>query len=187
MTEQSRPPALEARISEVKQSLEQQEEKLSRCFDEVARATRTLEEEQAKQAAWEQELGELRRQLAEAAEQSRQAAELAPQAGGGKETDAEKLQRHAKLVQESDLFDAEWYLAAYPDVRQAEQYSKAPHEHYLRHGGFEGRNPCPEFDSAYYLKTYPDVAEAGTNPLVHYLLHGRNEGRRIFPPFEDDE
>lgn len=182
MTEQSRPQAaLEARIGDVEQSLKQQGNVLARCFEEVARATRTLEEEQAKQAALEQQLSDLRQELAEVTAQQAE-----PQPVDVTEQE-EKMQRHSQLIQESDLFDAEWYLAAYPDVRQAEQYSKAPHMHYLHHGGFEGRNPCPEFDSAYYLKQYPDVAEAGTNPLVHYLQHGRHEGRRIFPPFEGEE
>lgn len=185
MTEQSRPQAaLEARIREVEQGLAQQEDTLSRCFDEVARATRALEEEQAKKAAWEQELGELRQALAEAAEKARQEAEQASQRSAGEEVNAEKGQQHSQLLRDSDLFDAEWYLTVYPDVRADEGFAQAPHEHYLCHGGFEGRNPCPEFDSAYYLEQYPDVSEVGMNPLVHYLLHGRAEGRRIFPPFE---
>lgn len=174
---------LEREVKEVEQQLVSHEQAVAKHFDEVARATRALEEEQAKKSGLEQQLKALQDKLSE--EKPRQEA---PEGAEPKGEDAqEKLERHSQLVRDSDLFDAQWYLAAYPDVAKAAGYSQAPHEHYLRHGGFEGRNPCPEFDSAYYLKQSPDVAEAGTNPLVHYLQHGRKEGRRIHPAAEEKE
>lgn len=178
-SEQTPQQPLEVRIRDVEQGLEESEKNLAQYLEEVARATRVLEEEQAHKAALEQQLSELRTALAEAEAQAQ------PPAGALEPQEQEEaLRRNSELLRDSDLFDAEWYLATYPDVRADEGFAQAPHEHYLRHGGFEGRNPCPEFESAYYLEQYPDVAEAGMNPLVHYLLHGRQEGRRIFPPLE---
>ena len=78
------------------------------------------------------------------------------------------------LLRSSSLFDATWYLETYPDVA-ASGIDAA--EHYLEFGGFEQRDPGPDFDSGGYMSRYPDVAEARMNPLLHYLLHGRAEGR----------
>lgn len=81
------------------------------------------------------------------------------------------------------LFDADWYLEAYPDVRAEGQ---EPFYHYLNHGYLESRNPGPSFDTDFYRERYPDVAASGVNPLVHYLQSGRAEGRapnvRMLPP-----
>lgn len=74
----------------------------------------------------------------------------------------------------SDLFDAEEYLALYPDVSAL---GLDPAEHYLRVGAQLLRNPGPGFDTAYYLANNGDVAQSGWNPLLHYLAHGRFEGR----------
>jgi len=79
-----------------------------------------------------------------------------------------------RLLRSSGLFDEAWYLDHNPDVAQAKV---DPLLHYLRFGGFEGRDPGPNFSSAWYLDTYEDVKKAGLNPLVHYLKHGRDEGR----------
>ncbi|MBN9049910.1 MAG: glycosyltransferase family 4 protein [Rhizobiales bacterium] len=72
------------------------------------------------------------------------------------------------------LFDAEYYLANNPDVRNA---GEDPFVHFMRYGAFEGRKPNGFFDPQYYLSTYPDVANAKENPLVHYVIHGVTEGR----------
>lgn len=80
-------------------------------------------------------------------------------------------------IRTSRLFDSEWYLAQNPDVAQAKM---DPAIHYLHFGGFEGRNPSPNFSSAWYLDRYNDVKQAGINPLVHYLRYGRKEGRKFF-------
>jgi hypothetical protein len=94
-------------------------------------------------------------------------------AGGG-------LQEHfllrpkVRLIAASGLFDSDWYLEQYPDVRAARI---SPLVHYLRHGAAEGRDPNPLFDSDWYLDRYPDVRAAGVNPLLHYLRDGAREGR----------
>src|SRR5262249_20146337 len=80
--------------------------------------------------------------------------------------------RNARLVASSKLFDPDWYLRQYPDVRMA---GVDPVLHYLEHGASEGRNPSPLFDSDWYdwrMQQGSDVRSAGINPLVHYLRHG---------------
>ena len=78
------------------------------------------------------------------------------------------------IVKNSGLFDVEYYLRTYPDVRQTDI---DPVWHYCRHGWREGRNPSVQFDTNFYLNTYSDVKEAGVNPLVHYVRYGKKEGR----------
>lgn len=89
-----------------------------------------------------------------------------------------KLRQDAGLIYTSELFDAEWYLKTYPDVKSA---NIDPAEHYLEYGAKEGRLPSASFDGNWYLKRYPDVADSDVNPLVHYLKFGQNEGRSASP------
>lgn len=83
------------------------------------------------------------------------------------------------LLQASEFFDADEYLARYPDVRMLRI---DPAEHYLRIGAKLMRDPSDKFDTGYYASSYPDVERAGLNPLLHYLEHGREEGRACLPP-----
>lgn len=83
-------------------------------------------------------------------------------------------ERTRGLVLASGFFDVKWYLEQYGDVRDVD-----PLDHYLMHGGTEGRAPGPDFDGAAYLDMYRDVAESGINPLVHYLRYGAVEGRQV--------
>ncbi len=87
------------------------------------------------------------------------------------------------LLQSSGFFNIDWYLIKYPDVAEAKV---DPMIHFLYNGGFEGRDPGPEFSSKWYLNTYLDVKEAGVNPLIHYLRYGKKEGRTALPPRVDD-
>ena len=87
--------------------------------------------------------------------------------------------RHqARMIAASGLFDRDWYLATYDDVRQA---GIDPVQHFLHHGAAERRDPGPHFDSGHYLRLYPDIAGNGMNPLLHYLQAGWREGRSIRP------
>ena len=98
---------------------------------------------------------------------------------------ASLLASNAKLLASSKLFDRDWYLGQYPDVRVADI---DPVLHYLEHGASEGRNPSPLFDSDWYMQQNPDVRNAGINPLVHYLKHGAAEGRtRSLAPQRDQQ
>ena len=89
-----------------------------------------------------------------------------------------RLEEDLILMRSSGFFDEIWYLAKNPDVSQAKV---DPLLHYLYHGGFEGRDPSPQFSSLSYLTTYEDVKRARINPLLHYLKYGRLEGRAISP------
>jgi len=86
-----------------------------------------------------------------------------------------------RQIAASPLFDRQWYVQQYQDVRLA---GGDPAEHYLRFGWTEGRNPGPLFDGGWYLDQNPDVREAGVNPLLHYLRYGLKEGRKIRSPPE---
>ncbi|MCX6082401.1 MAG: glycosyltransferase [Chloroflexi bacterium] len=96
----------------------------------------------------------------------------------GKVWQKHKLINELALIKSSDLFDEPYYLTNNPDVA----LSKVdPGYHYLLFGGFEGRNPSPNFCSAWYLTTYVDVKKTGMNPLVHYLSYGKRKGLAAQP------
>ena len=85
-----------------------------------------------------------------------------------------KEKKHRKIIEDSNLFDADWYVSTNPDLAKVKL---APVLHYLRHGGYEGRDPSAHFSSAEYMARNPDVRSSGINPLVHYLTFGRTENR----------
>lgn len=85
-----------------------------------------------------------------------------------------KLRESFILLQNSYLFDSDYYLNRYSDVKNSNQ---DPLLHYIMFGTKEGRNPSSDFNTKYYLDNNPDVKASGINPLLHYLLHGREEGR----------
>ena len=87
--------------------------------------------------------------------------------------------KECEQIASSDLFDPEWYLERYLDVRAA---GIDPALHYLERGASEGRNPSERFDTCWYLAHNPDVAAADANPLLHYLRHGASEGRTATSP-----
>ena len=79
-----------------------------------------------------------------------------------------------QLVTDLELFDVNYYLANYPDVRES---ALDPAAHFMSYGWREGRRPNPYFDCAWYAKTYlaPDRPE---NPLLHYIVSGERGGHR---------
>ncbi|WP_334030939.1 hypothetical protein [Alteromonas sp. P256] len=85
-----------------------------------------------------------------------------------------ELKANIRLLEDSALFNKEWYLQNYPDFQKTHE---TPEEHYLTLGYLEGKQPSEHFDGLSYLKAYPDVAEQGVNPLIHYLKCGKKEGR----------
>jgi hypothetical protein len=89
------------------------------------------------------------------------------------------IRTETRPIRKSSLFDRSFYLEQNPDVRAS---GMDPAFHYLRHGGFEGRNPSPLFDSQFYLEQYPDVKASGMNPLWHYEIHGKAENRLAKAP-----
>ena len=66
----------------------------------------------------------------------------------------------------SPLFDWQWYLEQYPDVRAAKVH---PADHFLKYGGVENRNPSTAFDIERYLQEHPALRDSETNPLLHFL------------------
>ena len=81
----------------------------------------------------------------------------------------------------SGLFDADFYLAAYPDVRADDDH---PFSHYMMLGYREGRQPTPLFDVGFYLSQAIDCADGQHNPLLHYLDHGALAGFDPNPLFD---
>jgi GT2 family glycosyltransferase len=79
-----------------------------------------------------------------------------------------------KIIAQSSLFDTQYYLFTYPDVREADI---DPIMHYIKHGAVEGRNPSKDFDTSYYLNTYKDINTNEINPLFHYIVFGHKEKR----------
>ncbi len=101
-------------------------------------------------------------------------------------TTERKIQRRelsdADLLRESELFDEEFYLEHNPGLRKQGKDAVA---HYLKRGGFNGKDPSAAFSSRAYLQRNADVAAAKINPLVHYLRVGQVEGRSLNPLAED--
>lgn len=83
-----------------------------------------------------------------------------------------------KKIIESE-FDEKYYLLKYTDIANAKKITAL--EHYVSHGGKEGRNPNSFFDGKFYLDHNPDVKESGQHPFYHYLTVGRKEGRPASP------
>lgn len=93
------------------------------------------------------------------------------------------LKRRLRRGAQNPLFDRDYYLDTYPDIRWS---GRDPYGHYLAFGASEGRKPNRVFDSRWYFDTYPDVRDAGINPLVHYYSNGAAEGRRPAAEFDGD-
>jgi len=71
-------------------------------------------------------------------------------------------------VSEAPRFDAEWYVATYPDVAKS---SLSPEDHYLNIGAFLRRKPNPGFDVEDYLRTHPELLAGNENPYLHFVLN----------------
>lgn len=91
-----------------------------------------------------------------------------------------RLKRGLRYGRTNPLFDTNWYLEQYRDVRLS---GWDPYAHYLRHGTTEGRDPNPLFDTDWYLEQNLDVRESGMNPLLHYWRYGEKEGRNPHSDF----
>lgn len=86
------------------------------------------------------------------------------------------LYKATKKIKQLDLFDDEFYLSKYPQIKND---NIDPLYHYLYYGFKENKETGNVFDSNFYLSKYPDVKQSGQNPLIHYVLHGKKEGRSI--------
>jgi hypothetical protein len=86
-------------------------------------------------------------------------------------------------ARDNPLFDAAWYLEAYPDVLAS---GYRPYRHYVRHGVLEGRDPNPLFHTDWYLQQYADARGSRLNPLDHYTRIGAARGHDPSPLFDTD-
>ncbi len=84
------------------------------------------------------------------------------------------------LIEQSGLFQPDWYAAAYPDVGMSGLY---PLRHYILVGRLLGRQPNPLFSPPYYLVQTKDPA-ARENALVHYLTCGFRDRLSPHPLFD---
>jgi Lipopolysaccharide biosynthesis protein len=87
----------------------------------------------------------------------------------------DKYRDLSALVQETRLFDANWYAQKY-QLKTNED----PLGHFVSIGIHQGFDPSESFSSEKYLSRYGDVANAGMNAFHHYLVCGRLECRAIF-------
>lgn len=81
----------------------------------------------------------------------------------------------------AELLDPAWYLTRYPDIAAS---NTDPHDHFVRYGAAEKRDPNAFFDSAWYIEHHPDVAASGLIPLLHYVQDGARERRNPHPNFD---
>lgn len=65
------------------------------------------------------------------------------------------------------LFDREFYLSMYPDVRDA---NVDPFSHFMTFGHRENRDPSPTFDTYFYAKNH--LTNSSENPLIHFVKAG---------------
>ena len=82
----------------------------------------------------------------------------------------------------SMLFDTEWYIARYPEARDA---PGGPLLDYLRHPrGL--RDPNPFFSNRAYLAAVGEQGTGDLAPLVHYLRKGAADGLPVGDGFDAD-
>ncbi len=78
-----------------------------------------------------------------------------------------------KIIDQSDLLDGDWYLAANPDLAESQV---DPLVHFCQYGWHEGRRPNFYFDPAWYADAYPQSVVEGGNPFIHYVRQGESAG-----------
>ena len=78
------------------------------------------------------------------------------------------------------VFDPQWYLLRYPDVRKS---GMNPFWHFVMYGVYEGMAPHGLFTEDNYKILNPDISGSGA---LHYIIHGWREGRNIQVLFDKD-
>ncbi len=77
-----------------------------------------------------------------------------------------EFQNDVAEIKAAGLFDEEWYLRQYPDVKLL---GEDPVAHYLMVGARLMRNPSPDFDTRAYIDQHPEAGAPASNPLLHYI------------------
>jgi hypothetical protein len=72
----------------------------------------------------------------------------------------------------SDLFDHEWYVGAYSDIKLPREAHLESIQHYLNFGAQEHRDPNPLFDSKWYAQRFNLPTDV--DPLAHYAQHEKD-------------
>jgi hypothetical protein len=90
--------------------------------------------------------------------------------------EAKQLDMQYNIIASSGLFDINYYMETYPDVKLA---GIDPILHYIIYGAIENRNPAEFFNTKYYAENYKDVAESGLNSFIHYILYGKIQNRKV--------
>ncbi len=78
-----------------------------------------------------------------------------------------------KIIDESGLFDEQWYLDTYEDARRD---PRGGLEHYIEIGQYNRYKPTKWFDVDYYLKNYPEADKNRLNLFAYYIDRGKEEG-----------
>jgi GT2 family glycosyltransferase len=71
------------------------------------------------------------------------------------------------IIKRSMLFDIDYYLKTYDDVRKADI---DPIKHYLRKGWKEGKNPSESFNTNKYLEDNPSIKYKNICPLIDKIM-----------------
>lgn len=82
-----------------------------------------------------------------------------------------------KAIEDSRLFDGQFYLRTNSDVAQA---GFDPLGHFIHSGAIEGRSPSIKFDLPAYLEANPRARTSGLNPIIDWLEFGP-KGERVAP------
>ena len=100
---------------------------------------------------------------------------LFPIFGPARSANRNNWKKVRKIIHKSQCFDEDWYLKTNPDVRSS---GIDPHEHYIKFGSKEGRQPVPWFDPHAYCKrnNVPIWAE----PFAHFLISGNRQRLKQF-------
>ena len=92
-----------------------------------------------------------------------------------------RLRRLLRGKKINPLFDREWYLEQYPDVKESEF---DPYDHYLQHGAAEGREPNALFDTDWYLDKIRMCEKAAQIRLLFLSPWSRGRPRSASAIFE---
>jgi len=91
-----------------------------------------------------------------------------------------RLHWDARAIQNSGLFDWDWYIEGNSDVVAA---GVDPLKHWLKTGWKEGRKPNPYFDTLWYTQQYLSNSSDASNPLIHYIRGYASEDLEPTPDF----
>lgn len=80
-----------------------------------------------------------------------------------------------KILDESLLFDKEWYIQQYlPDKKETDAV-----KHYLNIGYLLNYNPNRSFDSIDYIQKHPEIQKSNIPPIIDYILEKKGNKKEI--------